>query len=61
LKHSDKTAYFATANLEKVLGVTEFTVVRFADIFGHKGYRVYTLKKNLQNRNKSKLNTTTSG
>jgi len=59
LKHSDKTAYFATANLEKVLGVTEFTVVRFADIFGHKGYRVHTLKK-LQNRNKSKLNTTTS-
>lgn len=48
LKHSDKAAFFTAANLEIVPGVSEFTIVRFADLFDYKGY--HALQKNLQNR-----------
>jgi len=54
LKHSDKAAFFTADNLEIVLGVSEFTIVRFADLFDYKGY--LALQKNLQNRIKNKLN-----
>jgi len=55
LKHSDKAAFFTAANLGKVVGVSESTVIRFADILGYEGYPA--LQKDLQNRIKNKLNT----
>jgi len=55
LKHSDKATFFTAANLGKVVGVSESTVVRFADFLGYKGYPA--LQKDLQNRIKNKLNT----
>jgi DNA-binding MurR/RpiR family transcriptional regulator len=55
LKYSDKAAFFTAANLGKVVGVSESTVVRFADILGYEGYPA--LQKDLQNRIKNKLNT----
>lgn len=55
LKHSDKATFFTAANLGKVVGVSESTVVRFADFLGYEGYPA--LQKDLQNRIKNKLNT----
>jgi DNA-binding MurR/RpiR family transcriptional regulator len=55
LKHSDKAAFFTAANLGKIVGVSESTVVRFADILGYEGYPA--LQKDLQNKIKNKLNT----
>jgi len=55
LKQSDKAAFFTAANLGKVVGVSESTVVRFADILGYEGYPA--LQKDLQDRIKNKLNT----
>ena len=55
LKYSDKAAFFTAANLGRVVGVSESTVVRFADFLGYEGYPA--LQKDLQNRIKDKLNT----
>jgi DNA-binding MurR/RpiR family transcriptional regulator len=55
LKHSDKATFFTAANLGRVVGVSESTVVRFADFLGYEGYPA--LQKDLQNRIKNKLNT----
>ena len=55
LKNSDKAAFFTAANLGKVVGVSESTVVRFADFLGYEGYPA--LQKDLQDRIKNKLNT----
>ena len=55
LKHSDKAAFFTAANLGRVVGVSESTVVRFADFLDYEGYPA--LQKDLQNRITDKLNT----
>lgn len=52
---SKKATFFTAANLGKVVGVSESTVVRFADFLGYEGYPA--LQKDLQNRIKNKLNT----
>jgi len=38
LNHSDKAAFFTAANLGKIVGVSESTVVRFANFLGYDGY-----------------------
>ncbi len=55
LNHSDKAAFFTAANLGKVVGVSESTVVRFANFLGYDGYPA--LQRDLQNRIKNKLTT----
>ncbi len=55
LHHSDKAAFFTAANLGKVVGVSESTVVRFANFLGYDGYPA--LQRDLQNRIKNKLTT----
>ncbi|TFB09079.1 MurR/RpiR family transcriptional regulator [Candidatus Atribacteria bacterium MT.SAG.1] len=52
---SKKATFFTAANLGKVVGVSESTVVRFADFLGYEGYPA--LQKDLQNRIKNKLST----
>ena len=53
LRNYDKATFLTAANLGKVVGVSESTVVRFADFLGYEGYPA--LQKDLQNR-KSKIN-----
>lgn len=55
LHHSDKAAFFTAANLGKVTGVSESTVVRFANFLGYDGYPA--LQRDLQDRIKNKLTT----
>jgi len=55
LKNSEKVAFFTAANLGKIIGVSESTVVRFANILEYEGYPA--LQKDLQNGIKEKLNT----
>lgn len=55
LKNSEKSAFFTAANLGKIIGVSETTVVRFANFLEYEGYPA--LQKDLQNRIKEKLNT----
>lgn len=55
LNYSDKAAFFTAANLGKVVGVSESTVVRFANFLGYDGYPA--LQRDLQNRIKNKLTT----
>ncbi len=51
--HYDKAAYMTAAKLGKMVGVSESTVVRFANELGYDGYP--TLQKLLQELIKSKL------
>lgn len=55
LKNSEKAAFFTAANLAKIIGVSESTVVRFANFLEYEGYPA--LQKDLQNGIKEKLNT----
>jgi len=55
LNHSDKATFLTAANLGKIVGVSESTVVRFANFLDYEGYPA--LQKNLQNRIRNKLNT----
>lgn len=55
LKNPEKVAFFTTATLGKIIGVSESTVVRFANFLEYEGYP--GLQKDLQNRIKEKLNT----
>ncbi|MEA1940470.1 MAG: MurR/RpiR family transcriptional regulator, partial [Candidatus Caldatribacteriota bacterium] len=55
LNHSDKATFLTAANLGKIIGVSESTVVRFANFLDYKGYP--SLQKDLQNRITNKLNT----
>ena len=55
LNHSDKAAFFTAANLGKVVGISESTVVRFANFLGYDGYPA--LQRDLQNIIKNKLTT----
>ena len=57
LKNSEKVAFFTAANLGKIIGVSESTVVRFANFLEYEGYPA--LQKDLQNVIKKKLNTIT--
>ena len=55
LKNSEKAAFFTAANLAKIIGVSESTIVRFANFLEYEGYPA--LQKDLQNGIKEKLNT----
>jgi len=55
LNHSDKAAFFTAANLGKAVGVSESTVVRFANFLGYDGYPA--LQRDLQDGIKNKLTT----
>lgn len=55
LNHSDKATFLTAANLGKIVGVSESTVVRFANFLDYEGYPA--LQKNLQYRIRNKLNT----
>ncbi len=55
LKNSEEVAFFTTATLGKIIGVSESTVVRFANFLEYEGYPA--LQKDLQNGIKEKLNT----
>jgi len=55
LNYSDKAAFYTAANLGKVVGVSESTVVRFANFLDYDGYPA--LQRDLQNRIKNKLTT----
>lgn len=55
LKHSDKAAFFTAANFGKAVGVSESTVVRFANFLGYNGYP--DLQRDLRDKIKDKLTT----
>ena len=55
LKHYDKAAFMTAAKLGNSVGVSESTVVRFADELGYNGYP--KLQKALQELIKTKLTT----
>ncbi len=55
LNHSDKAAFFTAANLGKAAGVSESTVVRFANFLGYDGYPA--LQRDLQDGIRNKLTT----
>lgn len=55
LNHGDKAAYMTANKLASKVGVSESTVVRFANNLGYSGYPEF--QKNLQELNKSKLTT----
>jgi len=54
-KHYDTAAFMTAADLGNKVGVSESTVVRFANFLGYEGYR--ELQKELQELIKSKLTT----
>ncbi len=55
LNHPDEAAFFTAANLGKATGVSESTVVRFANVLGYDGYPA--LQRDLQDGIKNKLTT----
>lgn len=55
LNQSDKAAFFTAADLGKAVGVSESTVVRFANFLGYDGYPA--LQRDLQDGIKNKLTT----
>ena len=55
LNHSDKAAFYTAANLGKVVGISESTVVRFASFLGYDGFPA--LQRDLQDKIKNKLTT----
>ncbi len=55
IKHYDTAAFMTAADLGNKVGVSESTVVRFANVLGYTGYR--ELQKELQELIKSKLTT----
>jgi DNA-binding MurR/RpiR family transcriptional regulator len=55
MSHYDKAAFMTAANLGKMVGVSESTVVRFANALGFSGYP--SLQKSLQVLIKNKLTT----
>ena len=55
LNHSDKAVFYTAANLGKVVGISESTVVRFANFLGYNGYP--ELQRDLQDKIKNKLTT----
>ncbi len=55
IKHYDTAAFMTAADLGNKVGVSESTVVRFANFLGYAGYR--ELQKELQELIKSKLTT----
>lgn len=55
IKHYDTAAFMTAADLGNKVGVSESTVVRFANFLGYDGYR--ELQKELQELIKSKLTT----
>jgi len=55
INHYDTAAFMTTASLGETVGVSESTVVRFANVLGYEGYR--ELQKELQELVKSKLTT----
>ena len=55
LENYDKAAFMTAAKLGTTVGVSESTVVRFADSLGYKGYR--ELQNDLQELIKNKLTT----
>ena len=55
INHYDTAAFMTAASLGETVGVSESTVVRFANVLGYEGYR--ELQKELQELVKSKLTT----
>lgn len=55
MSHYDTAAFMTAADLGEKVGVSESTVVRFANVLGYKGYK--ELQKELQELIKSKLTT----
>ena len=55
INHYDKAAFMTAASLGSVLGVSESTVVRFANTLGYEGYK--ELQKELQEVIRNKLTT----
>lgn len=55
INHYDIAAFMTAASLGETVGVSESTVVRFANVLGYEGYR--ELQKELQELVKSKLTT----
>jgi DNA-binding MurR/RpiR family transcriptional regulator len=55
INHYDKAAFMTAASLGSILGVSESTVVRFANAIGYEGYK--ELQKELQEVIRNKLTT----
>lgn len=55
INHYDKAAFMTAASLGSILGVSESTVVRFANALGYEGYK--ELQKELQEVIRNKLTT----